>query len=143
GSLLARADQLHGEEATEHDFRRGLSVVESRADSLHRFVQSYRILAQLPPPHLKPVRVAPMIERIALLEQRVPVHFEPGPPATLHADSDQLEQMLINLLTNAVDASLANGAHPVRIGWRVAESNLEIFVEDSGLGIANSEKLFV
>ena len=143
GSLLARADQLHGEEATEHDFRRGLSVVESRADSLHRFVQSYRILAQLPPPHLKPVRVAPMIERIALLEQRVPVHFEPGPPATLHADSDQLEQMLINLLTNAVDASLANGAHPVRIGWRVAESNLEMFVEDSGLGIANSENLFV
>ena len=143
GSLLARADQLHGEEATEHDFRRGLSVVESRADSLHRFVQSYRILAQLPPPHLKPVRVAPMIERIALLEQRVPVHFDPGPPATLHADSDQLEQMLINLLTNAVDASLANGAHPVRIGWRVAESNLEMFVEDSGLGIANSENLFV
>ena len=61
----------------------------------------------------------------------------------LHADSDQLEQMLINLLTNAVDASLANGAHPVRIGWRVAESNLEMFVEDSGLGIANSENLFV
>jgi nitrogen fixation/metabolism regulation signal transduction histidine kinase len=143
GSLLARADQLHGDEITVHDFRRGLSVVESRADSLHRFVQSYRILAQLPPPHLKTVQVAPLVERVALLEQRVPVQLDQGPPATLHADSDQLEQMLINLLTNAVDASLANGSHPVRIGWRFAETNLELFVEDRGLGIANSENLFV
>jgi nitrogen fixation/metabolism regulation signal transduction histidine kinase len=143
GSLLARADQLHGEEATEHDFRRGLSVVESRADALHRFVQSYRILAQLPPPQLKPVQMAPLVERVALLEQRVPVHLEPGPPVMLFADSDQLEQMLINLVRNAVDASMANGAHPVRIGWRFAESSLEVFVEDNGLGIANSENLFV
>jgi len=143
GSLLARADQIDADEATLHDFRRGLSVVESRADSLHRFVQSYRILAQLPPPHLKPVRVAPLVERVALLEQRVPVQIDPGPPALLHADSDQLEQMLINLLTNAVDASLGNGAHPVRISWRVVESNVEVIVEDRGLGIANSENLFV
>jgi two-component system nitrogen regulation sensor histidine kinase NtrY len=143
GSLLARADQMQADEATMRDFRRGLGVVESRADSLHRFVQSYRILAQLPPPHLKPVQVTPLVERVALLEQRVEVQIDPGPPATLHADPDQLEQMFINLLTNAVDASLANGAHPVRIGWRLAESNLEIFIEDRGLGIANSENLFV
>jgi signal transduction histidine kinase len=125
------------------DFRRGLGVVESRADSLHRFVQSYRILAQLPPPHLKAVPVAQLVERIALLEQRVAIQLELGPTATLHADPDQLEQMFINLLTNAVDASLANGANPVRIGWSVAESVLEVFIEDSGLGIANSENLFV
>jgi signal transduction histidine kinase len=51
--------------------------------------------------------------------------------------------MLINLLANAVDASLANGARPVRIGWRVEESDVEVFVEDRGLGIANTENLFV
>jgi two-component system, NtrC family, nitrogen regulation sensor histidine kinase NtrY len=143
GSLLARAEQLHGDEATEHDFRRGLSVVESRADSLHRFVQSYRILAQLPPPRLKSVPVGPLVERVALLEQRLPVQIIHGPAATLHADSDQLEQMLINLLANAVDASLANGANPVRMGWRVQEQDVELFVEDRGLGIANTENLFV
>jgi signal transduction histidine kinase len=143
GSLLARADQIQGDTDTVRDFRRGLGVVESRADSLHRFVQSYRILAQLPPPHLKPVQVAPLVERVALLEQRVPVQLEIGPPAILYADPDQLEQMFINLLTNAVDASLSNGANPVRIGWHVAESAIEVFIEDSGLGIANSENLFV
>ncbi len=143
GSLLARADQMQGDEITVRDFRRGLGVVESRADSLHRFVQSYRVLAQLPPPVLKSVPVGPLVERIALLEQRVPIQLDAGPSAILHADPDQLEQMLINLLANAVDASLANGAHPVHIGWRQVESNIEVFIEDRGLGIANSENLFV
>jgi two-component system nitrogen regulation sensor histidine kinase NtrY len=143
GSLLARADQIGGDQDTVRDFRRGLGVVESRADSLHRFVQSYRILAQLPPPHVKPVLVQPLVERVALLDQRVTIALDAGPAATLHADPDQLEQMLINLLKNAVDASLANGSKPVRIGWQVADAMVEVFVEDSGLGIANSENLFV
>jgi signal transduction histidine kinase len=51
--------------------------------------------------------------------------------------------MLINLLKNAADASLANGGRPVRLGWRVEESRVAILVEDHGLGIANSENLFV
>ena len=78
-----------------------------------------------------------------MLEQRVSVVLDAGPPATLFADPDQLEQMFINLLTNAVDASLANGAKPVRIGWRLADSNIIVSIEDRGLGIANSENLFV
>jgi len=143
GSLLVRVEQMQGEEDTTRDFRRGLSVIERRADSLHRFVQSYRILAQLPPPQLQQVPAAPLLERIALLEQRVQVQLEPGPAAVLHADPDQLEQMFINLLTNAADASIANGAKPVRIAWRVADSFLLVSIEDRGLGIANTENLFV
>ena len=143
GSLLARVDHMEGDEDTLRDFRRGLGVVESRADSLHRFVQSYRLLAQLPPPQLKTVLLAPLMERVALLEQRVPVQLEAGPGTTLHADPDQLEQMFINLLANAVDASLANGAQPVRISWRLAEDGVIVDIEDRGLGIANTENLFV
>jgi two-component system nitrogen regulation sensor histidine kinase NtrY len=143
GSLLARAENLSADEGTVRDFRRGLGVVESRADALHRFVQSYRLLAQLPPPHLRPVQAGPLLERVALLEQRAPVQIDPGPSVLLNADPDQLEQMFINLLTNAVDASLANGAKPVRVGWRVSESNLVVGIEDSGMGIANTENLFV
>lgn len=143
GSLLARVDGLEGDESALKDFRRGLGVVESRADALHRFVQSYRQLAQLPPPRLKSVALAPLMERVTLLEQRLPVQLEPGPAATLSADPDQLEQMLINLLGNAVDASLANGGHPVRVSWASADANLQIAIEDRGMGIANPENLFV
>ena len=143
GSLLARVDQMGADESTMRDFRRGLGVVESRADALHRFVQSYRLLAQLPPPHLKPVPLAPLIERVVLLEQRVTVHLDPGPALMLDADPDQLEQMFINLLANAVDASLANGSDTVRAGWRIADSGVVVTIEDRGAGIANSENLFV
>jgi two-component system nitrogen regulation sensor histidine kinase NtrY len=143
GSLLARVENITGDETTVRDFRRGLGVVESRADSLHRFVQSYRLLAQLPPPHLKMVQVGPLMERVALLEQRVTVQLDPGPQVMLNADPDQLEQMFINLLANAVDASLSNGAKPVRIGWRLVESSVVVGIEDRGLGIANTENLFV
>jgi signal transduction histidine kinase len=84
-----------------------------------------------------------LLERVAHLEQRLPVLVEPGPAVTLHADPDQLEQMFINLLANAVDASLANGSHPVRATWQLADANLIVIIEDRGLGIANTENLFV
>jgi nitrogen fixation/metabolism regulation signal transduction histidine kinase len=143
GSLLARVDNISGDDATVRDFRRGLGVVESRADALHRFVQSYRLLAQLPPPHLKPAALGPLLERVVLLEQRLAVHLDPGPHVELLADPDQLEQMFINLLANAVDASLANGSQPVRAGWRLADSCVLVTIEDRGMGIANAENLFV
>jgi nitrogen fixation/metabolism regulation signal transduction histidine kinase len=143
GSLLARVDNMQGEDATLRDFRRGLSVVESRADGLHRFVQSYRLLAQLPPPQFKPVPLAPLLERVVLLEQRLAVQLEPGPLLTLNADPDQLEQMFINLLANAVDASLSNGAGPVNVGWHIDDAALLVVIEDRGQGIANTDNLFV
>ena len=143
GSLLARVDAMEGTEDTMRDFRRGLGVVESRADALHRFVQSYRLLAQLPPPHMKMVHLGALLERVGLLEQRLRVQFDPGPSVTLHADPDQLEQMFINLLANAVDATLANNAKSVVLGWRVVDSSAAVTIDDSGLGIANTENLFV
>jgi nitrogen fixation/metabolism regulation signal transduction histidine kinase len=146
GTLLTRLDQLDrasGDQAVLRDFRRGIGVIESRADSLNRFVQSYRQLAQLPPPQLRQVPLGPLLERVVLLEQRLAIQLDPGPPTTLSADPDQLEQMFINLLANAVDASLANGAQPVRVSWQVADSSVIIAIEDRGLGIANTDNLFV
>jgi len=143
GSLLARVETLHGDESVTNDFRRGLGVVESRADALHRFVQSYRLLAQLPPPRFRPVALGPLMERVTLLEQRLPVQLDPGPPVNLDADPDQLEQMLINLLANAVEASLSNGSTPIRASWMSADASVQIVIEDRGLGIANPENLFV
>ncbi len=143
GTLLARVDAMEGDPDTLRDFRRGLGVVENRADALHRFVQSYRLLAQLPPPHLKPISLAPLLEQVVLLEQRLPVEIEPGPAVILLADPDQLEQMFINLLANAVDATLNNHAQYVRVAWKVADSSIWISIEDNGLGIANSDNLFV
>ncbi len=87
------------------DLGRGLSVIENRADSLNRFVQAYRQLAQLPAPILKHVPLVPLLERVVSLEIRLDVRILSAPDVDLLADPDQIEQLLINLVRNAVEAA--------------------------------------
>ena len=88
------------------DMRRGLSVIMSRSDSLSRFIGAYARLAKLPRPQLQPLSVADCVGRAVSFETRLPVQVEAGPNFTIQGDPDQLEQVLINLLRNAADASL-------------------------------------
>jgi nitrogen fixation/metabolism regulation signal transduction histidine kinase len=124
------------------DMQRGLSIIGSRSESLGRFMQAYARLARLPQPRLEPVRVGDLVRRAAALETRLPVEIAPGPEATVRADADQLEQLLINLLRNAVDASLQTGGR-VRAGWSVAGAVLDLWIEDGGPGLPNTANLFV
>jgi len=89
------------------DLQRGLSVIENRAESLNRFVQAYRQIAQLPSPVLKRVPLAPLLERVISLEIRLDVRLLAAPDVDLLADADQIEQLLINLVRNAVESALA------------------------------------
>lgn len=139
-SLLAR-EPLPGD--WREDARRGLTVVSSRAESLGRFTESYARLARLPPPRLAPVNLGQLVRRVAGLETRLGVETLAGPEQTVRADADQLEQLLINLVRNAADASLVTGG-AVRVGWRGGGGgHVEIRVEDEGLGLANTANLFV
>jgi two-component system, NtrC family, nitrogen regulation sensor histidine kinase NtrY len=88
------------------DLQRGLSVIENRAESLNRFVQAYRQLAQLPAPVLKRVPLVPLLERVISLEIRLDVRLLAAPEVELLADTDQIEQLLINLVRNAVESAL-------------------------------------
>jgi nitrogen fixation/metabolism regulation signal transduction histidine kinase len=92
--------------AIARDLGKGLSIIENRADSLNRFVQAYRQLAQLPAPVLRRVPLVPLLERVVSLEIRLPVPILSAPAVDLLADPDQIEQLLINLLRNAVEAAL-------------------------------------
>ena len=124
------------------DARRGLDIVRSRSESLRRFMAAYARLAQLPPPVHADVDVEAWIDRVVALENRLPVCVRRGPRVTLSADRDQLEQALINLVANAVDASLeARGG--VAVGWGVDDGTVEILVEDEGPGLADTQNLFV
>src|SRR5437667_9445 len=96
----------------------------------------------LPQPKLAPVAVSDWIHRVARLETRLPPKVVEGPSLTIQADVDQLEQLLINLIHNAEDASLATcGAVEVR--WSKNGSHLDVSVLDEGPGLPNTTNLFV
>jgi two-component system, NtrC family, nitrogen regulation sensor histidine kinase NtrY len=162
GSLRSRFPQeMNG---SLPDFERGLEVIEGRAESLNRFVQAYRQLAQLPRPALRRVPARSLLERVVSLEQRLPVELKRIPDAEIFADPDQLEQLLINLVRNAVEAAFSAReasieqtmvakatptpgrvalAPTVSIEAAPRGGFLSIVIADNGAGLTNPGNLFV
>jgi nitrogen fixation/metabolism regulation signal transduction histidine kinase len=147
GSLRSRLpDSMPAENL--HDLTRGLAVIEDRAASLNRFLQAYQQLSTLPAPRLEAVPLRPLLERIVHIEQRMAVELSAVPEVTLHADADQLQQVLINLVQNATDAALeaasVRGDQPnVRVACSIAAREAVIHIVDNGLGLLNPVNLFV
>ncbi|HEY2432396.1 MAG TPA: ATP-binding protein [Vicinamibacterales bacterium] len=128
------------------DVQRGLGVIESRSESLSRFMSAYARLARLPPPRLAPLEVGALVDRVVTLEKGHNVEVGGGPRLLIQGDRDQLEQLLINLCRNAVDA-VRETSGAVRVGWqRLPGSSppaMELWVEDEGPGLSNTGNLFV
>jgi two-component system nitrogen regulation sensor histidine kinase NtrY len=132
----------------EEDMRSGLEIIGSRAESLARFMQAYARLARLPQPTLAPVAFSPLVQRVVALETRLSVEIRPSPEVTLPCDAAQIEQLIINLTKNAVEAALeqrstTQHAAGVRLAWRKGSGFVELLVEDDGPGIAQATNLFV
>jgi signal transduction histidine kinase len=90
------------------------------------------------------MEVGALVRRVADLETRLPVEVIGGQDLTIAADQDQLEQALINLVRNAVDATVeAGGSKGVSIRWITRAGKLHLLVEDRGRGLADSGNLFV
>jgi two-component system nitrogen regulation sensor histidine kinase NtrY len=141
-NLLA---QPHPPPDWREDMRDGLAVIASRSESLSRFTTASARLARIPPPRLEPVDLGPLLRRVTGLETRLPVKLRPGPDVRLQADPDQLEQVLINLVRNGVDAALETSGG-VEVGWSIAAQapeKLEVWVVDEGPGLTNTANLFV
>jgi nitrogen fixation/metabolism regulation signal transduction histidine kinase len=126
----------------DDDMHRGLEVISSRADSLARFVESYSKLARLPQPRFEPLNIGALVRRVVSLETRLPVHVVDGSELVVKGDDAQLEQLLINLIRNAVDASMETSGN-VRIGWMQGNGQVEVWIRDDGPGLANTGNLFV
>jgi two-component system nitrogen regulation sensor histidine kinase NtrY len=143
GSLRTMVER---EDIEPAEFARALSVIESRADSLNRFLSAYRQVAQLPAPTKMPVDIQGLLNRVAMLETRVPVVVRDGPLLIVSADRDQLEQAFINLFRNAAEATLQETAvepGAVEVTSFRSGNLVTIRVMDRGAGIANPGNLFV
>lgn len=124
------------------DSRSGLQVISNRAESLARFLAGYSRLAALPPPQRRELDLAELVPTVARLEHRMSVQVEAGAPLLVQADPDQLEQALINLLRNAVEASLSATGQVV-MRWRAEGERAVVDVLDDGPGLPSSDNLFV
>jgi two-component system, NtrC family, nitrogen regulation sensor histidine kinase NtrY len=157
GSLNGRLDDIEMNSEQRRDFEKGLGIIEARSASLNRFVEAYRQLAQMPVPEVREVELYPILERVAFLETRLSVTIMRGPDVALMVDPDQIEQMLINLVRNGVEAALEagpsratgsrNGSRArrpqVTVSWKLEGPNVVLSIDDNGPGLFNPSNAFV
>ncbi|MFZ0861378.1 MAG: ATP-binding protein [Candidatus Sulfotelmatobacter sp.] len=161
GSLNSRVSTTSMDSDVRNDLQHGLEIIEARSASLHRFLEAYRRLAQMPAPVLRDVELAKLVARVAGLETRIKVCVQPGPDLVFIADPDQLEQMLINLVRNAADAVLelstaafqtkhsdlisdlvSDVDRKVGVRWDITEADVNLLIEDNGPGLLNPANVF-
>lgn len=146
GSLQRLTRSAQRADDWEEDLESGLSLIEGRARALGRFMRAYAQLARLPAPTPVAFELRPLVQRVAALEQRMEVRIADGPEVQMTADPDQLEQVLINLVRNAVDATLSAGDEmdgAVVVRWEAGRSQLKLDVVDDGPGVSDTKNLFV
>ena len=140
-SLRRIVDRANGFPRHE-EVQQGLTLIETRSGALGRFLRSYAQLARLPKPRPRQFRLTDLVQRVVKLEKRQPIEVLPSPEVELEADSDQIEQLLINVIRNAVDAALETGGG-VTVSWRSESEWLELIVDDTGKGLPDTANLFV
>lgn len=125
------------------DLLRSVASIQARGDGLLRFVQAYGSLTSLPQPNRKPVDAGNLLRQTATLlaptieADRITLQTPPtDSPMMIKADAEQLQQVLINLIKNAVEALDGRaGGRIVLSAERNAQGRICVRVADNGPGI--------
>lgn len=137
-SILARPDSA----AYASDVRDGLGVIAERAKGLKAFISVYARIARLPEPQKILFPAAQLVDKVKGIFTRGALRVVGAvPDARIFGDPVHLEQALINLIKNALEANVAHAA--VKLSCRVRGEHCEFEVLDEGNGISNPGNLFV
>jgi nitrogen fixation/metabolism regulation signal transduction histidine kinase len=150
--LIKKDGHYELKEEGAEDLKEGLTTIENRSKGLIKFIDAYREYTSLPKPKIKSVRLKDLIEKVASLMKQdikarnITFHYQCASEyLTIQADEEMIEQVLINLIKNAIEA-LADTPHPrIDLIGRYDESSVKIEVIDNGAGIIKEaiEKIFV
>jgi two-component system nitrogen regulation sensor histidine kinase NtrY len=134
----------HYELKTEgaEDLREGLSTIENRSKGLIKFIDAYREYTSLPQPKIKTVRVKDLIEKVGQLMKpdirktsiELTVSCE-SDFLTIQADEEMIEQVLINLVKNSVEALGDFESGLIQVVGAYSGNSVTIQVIDNGAGI--------
>jgi len=125
--------------------KEGLAVIKERSEYLASFTRSYSEMAKLPPPDKKPLLMALYLQGICQLFNQQKITLSCADDLTGFIDSNQCQQVLINLIKNAVEANQSANRQDlgIEIICQLHDKNLQISIYDHGLGIDNPDNLFV
>ncbi len=134
----------HYELKTEgaEDLREGLSTIENRSKGLIKFIDAYREYTSLPQPKIKTVLVKELIEKVAQLMKpeirKTTIEFRytcDSDYLTIQADEEMIEQVLINLIKNSIEALGDVQDGKIDLIGKYSGSVVLIEVVDNGSGI--------
>jgi signal transduction histidine kinase len=139
--LSLKADQLW----KSHQFnplKDALQVAVERNQNLNIFMRNFAELVKLPPANKRPVDLHQLIDSVAKLmgikakEKKVEFIFQLGDgPFSIFADEQQIEQVLINVVKNAIEAIDLQGT----VVFRTTQAKKSLVISDTGAGISASQ----
>jgi signal transduction histidine kinase len=146
--LLQQKDQLSDNIRQElEDLHLSMDTIHTRTKGLLKFVQTYRKLTSLPQPQLEPVNLSELTRHVFQLlkneleRQHIRVDMQlPDQPPLVQADYDQVEQVVINVLLNAMDAVESKENPRIEVALvKPANGQLCLQLNDNGTGIDREE----
>lgn len=140
--LIQKEDHFELKNEGAEDLREGLGTIESRSKGLIKFIDAYREYTSLPPPKIKTVRLKDLLEKVAQLMKpelrKTAINFSwqcESEYLTIQVDEEMIEQVLINLLKNAIEALDNKVDAQIELVGKYADSSVIIEVSDNGSGI--------
>ncbi len=121
----------------------GVNIISDRADSLSQFIASYSQLSHLPNPNKSTFSLTSLIESISTLYPMCTIDCMVDNNLLVQADKNQFEQVLINLIKNAIEAMSQSKEKQIEISAEQTGNSLDISIRDHGVGITNFDNIFV
>lgn len=139
------------DEDTEKDVRQGIQAIRNRSKGLLDFVEHYRKFARIPKPAFNSFEIAHLFSRLRhfyegkTADSGIRIQFNGGENQFITADEEQLEQVMINLINNSLDAVKDTNNPTIEVTADETDKRPVIVIEDNGTGISeeNKEKIFV
>ncbi len=127
-------------EADREDFTNALQIASARIDALNRFMAAFTEVVRIPPPVKGPTSIAELVERVGgllrpeLADRSIRLHLELPDRGTYDVDASQIEQVILNVFRNAIEAVQRDGE------IRASMQEGVLSVTDSGPGISDSAR---